>query len=116
MVGKDDTLTCFLNCVFPYPIKFCGVPRISIALVASMLLDFSINSKSRSFILNYWKVRLECSSSSRSNFNVLVLLLHSITESELLSLVFFFGPLEEDGASFGVASEAMRVNKVENLE
>ncbi len=31
-------------------------------------------------------------------------------------MVSFFGLLEEDGASFGVASEAMRVNKVEDLE
>jgi hypothetical protein len=92
------------------------VPRISIALVASLLSDFSINFKSHSFILNYWKVRFECSSNSRSSFNVLVLLLHSTTKSELLSMVSFFGLLEEDGASFGVASEAMRVNKVEDLE
>ncbi len=116
MVGKHDTLTCFLNHVFPYPIKLYNVPKICIAPVASLFLDFLINFKSRKFILNYWKVMLQCSSSSRSSFNVLILLHHSTTKSELLSLVLFFGPLEEDGASFGVASKATRANKVEDLE
>jgi hypothetical protein len=41
MLGIHDTLTFFLNCVFPYPIKLCNVPRIYIAHVASLLLDFS---------------------------------------------------------------------------
>lgn len=41
----------------------------------------------------------------------------SPTESELLSLVYFNGLVEEDGASFGVIALKMtRVNKVEDLE
>ncbi len=33
MLGKHDTLKCFLNCVLPYPIKLYGVPKISITPV-----------------------------------------------------------------------------------
>ncbi len=43
--------------------------------------------------------------------------LRSTTKNELSSMVCFFGPSEEDGASFGVvASEATRTNGVEVLE
>ncbi len=43
--------------------------------------------------------------------------LHSTTKTELSSLVYFFGPLKEDGALFGVVvSKVMRVNRVEELE
>jgi hypothetical protein len=69
--------------------------------------------------LNYRKVRLKCNnrSRSRSSFNVLALPLRLTIESELFSLVCFFGPLEEDRALFGVvALEAMRANGVEELE
>jgi hypothetical protein len=101
---------------FPYPTKLCGVPRICIAPVASLFSEFSKNSESRSFILNYRKVRLH-SSSSRSSFNVLASPLRSTTESELSSLVCFSGAPEEDGASSGVvASEATMANGVEELE
>jgi hypothetical protein len=43
--------------------------------------------------------------------------LYSTIESELSSLVCFFGPLEEDDASFGVvAFETTRGNIVKELE
>lgn len=102
---------------FPYPTKLCGVPRICISPVASLFSEFSKNSESRSFILNYRKVRLHSSSSSRSSLNVLDSPLRSTTESELSSLVCFSGAPEEDGASSGVvASEATMANGVEELE
>jgi hypothetical protein len=43
--------------------------------------------------------------------------LHSTIESELSSLVCFFGPPEEDGVLFGVVVlEAMKASKVGELE
>ncbi len=117
MLGKHDTLTCFPNRAFPYPIKLYGVPTICITHVASLLSDFSKKFESQNFILNYQKVRLQCNNNSRNSFNVLALSLHSTTKNELLSKVCFYGSSEEDGASFGVvASKTMRVNGVEELE
>jgi len=117
MLGKHDTLTCFPNRAFPYPIKLYGVPTICITHVASLLSDFSKKFESQNFISNYQKVRLQCNNNSRNSFNVLALSLHSTTKNELLSKVCFYGSSEEDGASFGVvASKTMRVNGVEELE
>jgi hypothetical protein len=65
-------------------------------------------------ILNYLKVKLQCSNkNSRNSFNVP---LCSTIESELSSLVCFFGPLKEDNALFGVVSKAIGANEVEELE